>query len=116
MNGEHIWLSGIEPCVFGRHAGATFNRFCKLPVFRYPSGVNKIHDTQKPLPLIEELVEASSNRGDTILDPFSGSGTTGLACYNLGRRFIGYEIDPVYYDKATARLSDEMAQMRLEIW
>lgn len=63
MNGDVIWLSGIECCVFGKKSGATFNEHCKNVVFRYPSGDNKIHPTQKPLDLFRRLLLASSNRG-----------------------------------------------------
>ena len=48
MNGDKIWLSGIECCVFGRFPNATFNEHCKNTVFRYPCGRNKLHPTQKP--------------------------------------------------------------------
>ena len=63
MNGDKIWLSGIECCVYGKFPKATFNEHCKNTVFRYPCGRNKIHPTQKPEALIERLVLASSNGG-----------------------------------------------------
>jgi len=69
------------------------------------------HPNQKPLPLMSWCVERV--RGATILDPFMGSGTTGVACANLGRRFIGIEIEPKYYDIARKRISDAYAQGRL---
>lgn len=115
MNGEYIWLSGIELCVYGKKRGAIYNGFCKNSVLRYPSGINKIHDTEKPTALISELIETSSNAGDLILDPFAGSASTAVACYELGRRFIGYEIDETYYKRAVQRLQDLTAQIRMEI-
>lgn len=63
MNGQAIWLSGIELCVFGKKSGATYNYFCRNSVLRYPCGEHSIHPTQKPVDLIRELVLASSNRG-----------------------------------------------------
>jgi site-specific DNA-methyltransferase (adenine-specific) len=51
--------------------------------------------------------------GQTVLDPFMGSGTTGVACANLGRKFIGIEIEPKYFDIACERISAAYAQMRL---
>lgn len=56
-----------------------------------------LHPTQKPLALIEELVKTYSNEGDTILDNCMGSGTTGVACKNLNRNFIGIEKDEKYF-------------------
>jgi len=104
MNGDKIWLSGIEACVFGKFPKATFNEHCKNTVFRYPCGRNKIHPTQKPEELIEKLVLASSNVGDLVLDPFSGSGTTAVVCKKNKRNFIGFELDGDYYAKAIERI------------
>ena len=104
MNGDKIWLSGIECCVFGRFPKATFNEHCKNTVFRYPCGRSKLHPTQKPLELIEKLVLASSTEGDTILDPCMGSGTTGIACKRLGRNFLGIELDKEFFDIANCQI------------
>lgn len=104
MNGDKIWLSGIECCVFGRFPNATFNEHCKNTVFRYPCGRNKLHPTQKPLELIEKLVLVSSNEGDTVLDPCMGSGTTGVACKKNNRNFIGIEMDGEFYSIASRRI------------
>ena len=65
------------------------------------------HPTTKPLPLMLELVNLFTNPGETILDPFAGSGTTGVACLRLGRHFIGCEKDPKYFDLACDRLRAE---------
>lgn len=65
-----------------------------------------VHPTQKPLRLLERIIEASSNIGDLVLDPFVGSGTTGLAAINLGRRFIGIDTDAAYLDIARKRMDD----------
>lgn len=74
---------------------------------------NKIHPTQKPEDLIEYLIEKSTDKGDTILDTFMGSGTTGVACYNTGRDFIGIEKDKGYFDLAKERIDNAMAQLKL---
>ena len=108
MNGDRIWLSGVECCVFGRFPKATFNEHCKNTVFRYPCGRNKLHPTQKPLELIEKLVLASSNEGDTVLDPCMGSGTTGVACKKNNRKFIGIEVDKEFFDTASHRIESEV--------
>ena len=113
MNGDKIWLSGIECCVFGKKSGATFNEFCKNVVFRYPSGERNIHPTQKPVTLIRRLILASSNEQDTILDPFMGSGTTAIACIKEHRHFIGFELNKEYFDKACKRIDNEQRQLTL---
>lgn len=72
------------------------------------------HPTVKPLTLICALVEDFSLPGDLILDPFAGSGTTGIACNQLGRRFIGWERDANYHAIATRRLNGDEAKPRPE--
>jgi site-specific DNA-methyltransferase (adenine-specific) len=62
---------------------------------------------------MEWLVNRASRSGETILDPFMGSGTTGVACANLGRKFIGIEIEPKYFDIACERIRAAQAQQRL---
>lgn len=104
MNGQHIWLSGVECCVFGKRKGAPFNLHCENTVLRYPCGRNKLHPTQKPLDLITKLLIASTNKTDLVLDPFMGSGTTGVACANTGRRFIGIEKDDHWFEVARDRV------------
>lgn len=62
------------------------------------------HPNQKPLNLMEELIDILSIEGQTVLDPFMGSGSTGVACKNLNRNFIGIELDKAYFDIAKDRL------------
>lgn len=71
------------------------------------------HQTQKPLALMELLVRLFSEPGELILDPFAGSGTTGVAAVRLGRRFVGWEMNPAYEDIARRRLT--VAREQLEI-
>jgi site-specific DNA-methyltransferase (adenine-specific) len=106
MNGQHIWLSSIECCVYGKFKNATFNEHCKGSVLNFPCGRGKVHPTEKPLKLFEYIVRVSSNENDTILDPFAGSGTTGVACKNLNRNFIGIELDPEYFKVAEKRINE----------
>lgn len=63
------------------------------------------HPTIKPLEIIENLVTNSSQEGDVVLDPYMGSGTTGVAAKKLGRDFVGCEIDPKYFEVAKTRIS-----------
>ncbi len=65
------------------------------------------HETQKPLPLMLDLVRLFSELGELVWDPYSGSGTTGVACLRLGRRFIGHEMQPHYAKIAAERLAAE---------
>lgn len=66
-----------------------------------------VHPTQKPIALMLELVSLFTDPDETILDPFTGSGTTGVACLRLGRKFIGIEKDPTYFALACERLRAE---------
>lgn len=85
---HHVWDGGMR-------AGAADNRtFC--------------HPSQKPIEVMEWCVRETS--GATILDPFMGSGTTGVAAVKLGRKFIGIEIEPKYFDIACKRVRDALTQ------
>lgn len=66
----------------------------------------QVHPFEKPLSLMERLVLIYSKLGDIILDPFMGSGTTGLACQNTGRKFLGCEIDQKWYDLARTNIGE----------
>lgn len=69
------------------------------------------HPTQKPEALLTRIIQASSQPGDLVLDPFSGSGTTGVICARLGRRFIGIEREAEYNAIAGHRIQDELARL-----
>ena len=107
MNGEYLWLSALENIVFARKARATFNEHCKPLLFRYPSGSSKRHPTEKPVELFQRIIAASTNRGDTVLDPCAGSGTTGVAALRLGRNAILIERKPEYCALIRSRVSDD---------
>lgn len=79
----------------------------------YPKSVIKeqvvmrpIHPTQKPVPLLEYLIKTYTNEGETVLDFTMGSGTTGVACKNLNRKFIGIELDEKYFNIAKERIEN----------
>jgi site-specific DNA-methyltransferase (adenine-specific)/modification methylase len=78
------------------------HNFIEMPI----CGGNErtIHPTQKPIKLIKHLLQIHSNKNDLVLDPFLGSGTTAVACKELGRRYIGIEINPEYCEIARNRL------------
>jgi site-specific DNA-methyltransferase (adenine-specific) len=73
---------------------------------------NRVHPTQKPVALMEWCLGFLPD-AQTILDPFMGSGTTGVACVNLGRSFVGIELDPDYFDIAVKRITDAHRQADL---
>lgn len=108
---------GYESIVMTHAIGASrWNGGGRLGVFTHnkntPGGKHE-HETQKSLPLMLELVELFTDPGDVVLDPFAGSGTTGVACLRLGRRFIGYEKDAKYARVAQDRLAAEMRGLSL---
>ena len=63
-----------------------------------------LHPTQKPVTLMEYLIKTYTNEGETVLDFAAGSGTTGVACANTGRKFIGIELDEKYFEIASSRI------------
>jgi len=71
------------------------------------------HPCPRPLEQVQYVVETFTAEGQTILDPFMGSGTTGVACMNLGRKFIGIEIEPKYFDIACERIEQAQKQLRI---
>jgi site-specific DNA-methyltransferase (adenine-specific) len=73
------------------------------------------HPTTKPVRLMGDLVGLFSQTGETVLDPFLGSGTTGVACVRFDRRFIGIEREPAYFDIACRRIADELRRPRLAL-
>ena len=88
---------------------------CMSKLYRcFPNGKEKrIHPTQKPLSLIEWILNKYTKEGDLILDPFMGSGTTAVACHKLKRRFIGFELDKEYYDLANERIEEVKNQLSI---
>lgn len=96
---------------------------CVVAVEKPPQGVTFFefsvngsmpeHPSPKPLSYMVKLIERITSFGDLVLDPFAGSGTTGVACLQTGRRFIGVELDPTYHAIAARRLADAAAQPML---
>lgn len=79
-------------------------------IVRHPKAKTDRHPTEKPVSLMEEFVSWTQG---TVADPFMGSGTTGVACANLGRKFIGIELERKYFDIACERIEAAYAQGRL---
>lgn len=76
----------------------------------YGNDVYTGHKSQKPISLMRKIVSLYTKKGDTVLDPFMGSGTTGVACVELGRNFIGIEQDNNYYEIAKNRIKETQMQ------
>lgn len=76
----------------------------------------KVHPAQKPLELITKLIKDSTSEGDTVLDCFMGSGTTGIACVNLNRQFIGFELEEQFYEIAQKRIDEALAKKAQELF
>ena len=89
-----------------------FNRF-EADSYRHGQPGKVEHPTQKPLALMKWNVDKLTDEGQTILDPFMGSGTTGVAAIQLGRKFIGIEREPKYFDIACKRIEQAAAQGKL---
>jgi site-specific DNA-methyltransferase (adenine-specific) len=77
-------------------------------IIRIPSEGRTKHPTQKPVALFEYLIKTYTNEGDLVLDNCMGSGTTGVACKNLNRNFIGIELDPDYFKIAEKRINENL--------
>ena len=109
-NGKHI--SDIEFIVYVRGKGAIFNNSVdinkKYKVKRFPtmSSKQRVHPTQKPNDLLEELIQLHSIENSVVLDCFAGSFSTGVACMNTGRKFIGIEVDEKYFEIGKSRMEE----------
>lgn len=115
--GFNKMVNNLEYIVVARGKGAYYNN--DLPVekkfmsFRYPTPANKEHPATKPIELFSDLINLFSKENDIVLDCFSGSGTTAVACHNLKRRFICIEKDPEYAEKSRERLEQAQRQQTL---
>ena len=108
MNGQHIYLSGVENAIWFKKRGGTFNAHCKNTVFKYPTGRSKLHPTEKNHLLLQELILDNSNENDLILDPCMGSGSTGVVALQNNRNFLGMELDENYFNIAENRIYKQL--------
>jgi len=95
---------------FVKGGNSTFNSSYDKGIYNYPichGNERTSHPTQKPLGLIKSIIEKHSKSGDIILDPFGGSGTTGIACLELSRRFILFEKDRAYFELSKERIEQK---------
>lgn len=122
MHGSVINRAHEQVLIFerGKLAGRAFNKshFKRgelSDIWRITNRSEKItgHRAIFPIQLPEKAISNFSLSGETVLDPFMGSGTTGIACHNLNRKFIGIEIEPEYFNIACKRINYAQAQQRL---
>jgi site-specific DNA-methyltransferase (adenine-specific) len=115
-----FYMSQFEYILFFRKGrGVQINNCGTGDVLEVPNKKHKdadgknLHDTEKPVELMEILVENSSKPGDVVMDPFMGVGSTGIACKHLDRNFIGIELDPNYFELAKSRIENATFPIKL---
>jgi DNA modification methylase len=115
LNGKTKFLNAWESAIIGKRNGSYWGGYCTHNILKYqaPKGKERIHPTQKPLKLIQELIKLTTKEGNTVLDPFMGSGTTAVAAKSLKRKFIGFEIDKKYFKLAEDRLNNTISNKTL---
>ena len=112
---NNVWLSDIEYCLWFGSSNTQLNDGYEFKSKWYTSAINKkdkdkfSHPTIKPLELVKRHLQHTTQKGDIVLDCFSGSGTTCVAAKELGRQFIGIEIDPKYHEISMDRLNGMLA-------
>lgn len=90
------------------------HNFIETPICMGPERIkNPFHPTQKPIRVLEHIIKIASKEGDMIFDPFMGVGSTGVAALNLGRKFIGIEIDEKYFKAAENRLNTTASKLKM---
>ena len=102
LNKRYSKIKEETPSVFNLWQGGK----SKSNVLEYAKDNDGYHPTQKPVKLLEDLIQTYSNEGNTILDFTMGSGSTGVACINTNRNFIGIELDKGYFDIAEKRINE----------
>jgi DNA modification methylase len=109
------WATTCEDVLFASKGRHRLNKrpSMLLDVGCVPTWEKRFHPHQKPVALPERLILNSTQAGDVVLDPFMGSGTTGMACFNADRRFVGIEKDPAIFATASRRLAAHLASTPL---
>lgn len=107
MNGQHMYLSATETIIYAKRRKTQFNAKCCHNVFEFPTGRSKIHPTEKPISLLQQLILDSTSEHDTVADFCGGSFSTGMASLELDRNFIGVELDNTYFELAKQRIIDK---------
>lgn len=106
-NGQHMPLSASEYIVFVKRRKTKYYGHCEHNVFKFSTCKSKIHPTEKPQQLLEHIIKLSTDEHDIVLDFCFGSCSTGVACKNLNRNFIGIELDDNYFNIAKERINSD---------
>ena len=88
----------------------SYDWFTDIQLVKNVSKSEHPHPCPVPVELMERIIKLTTNEGDLVVDPFAGSGSTGVACVNTNRRFIGFEIDTLYADMANERIADAIVK------
>jgi len=112
----NMWyMDNHEYIIFARKGRAKkINNNGDKSTLLYDNPKNKLHPSEKPIKMIEQLILNSSNENDVILDPFMGSNSTGMACKNTNRKFIGIELDKSYFSIAKKRVEEKRKEKENE--
>lgn len=129
INSFRMKIRGLHKLAYGGQAGGRNNQInnngfsiikitgnkLKKDIIESPVEITKdnIHPAVYPIYIIQELIKLLTNRGDIVLDPFNGSGTTCIAAKNLGRQYIGIEINPIYVELAKQRINENQFKYEL---
>lgn len=111
-SGHH--LNDTEYCIMIRESGAFFDRNLKLDDYRKSftqKCIKRIHPAEKPVEFLEKFVKVSCPKDGIVIDPFMGSGSTGVACVQLKRNFIGIEINKEYFAMSEKRIAAKKKEM-----
>ena len=106
QSGNYHWYNAISS---GSEDGSRY----PIDIIQFNKDTNTFHPTQKPVKLIEYLITTYTNKGDIVLDNCIGSGTTAVAACNIGRHFIGFEKDEMYFRLAEKRIKENNRQLKL---
>lgn len=114
---KHSFASRYESIIFSSEKEFLFNGKRPQDIIKFRRVLpNELkHPNEKPVGLLEWLISKCTEQNGTVLDPFMGSGSTGVSCVNTGRKFIGMELDPGYFEVAKRRIAEAQAQRKIEV-
>ena len=124
---KNNWTAGDLKCQFGKQYEVIFlvnkgrkefngKRITDVWFFDRVAGKNLLHQNQKPVDLLELMINKHSCENDVVFDGFMGSGSTGVACQNTNRNFIGYELDKDYFEISKKRLEDNAKHVQISLF
>lgn len=117
LNAKSRFLNAWEAIVVGKKPGGIWNSSYQHNILKFqaPKGRDRIHPTQKPVDLIKKLIELTTKKGDIVVDPFIGSGTTAVASIELSRNYIGFEVSEIYCRQSMQRIKNFQRSLHLPV-